>query len=421
MNRNPFLIAAVAIVLLALGLREYFVLTMTVPEPNQGEVGDYLRYALHMAWDGTFSNSEGAPVPDAYRSPGYPTLLLLLFPGEWESGRWFAAVYQAQALLGAATVAGVIALARLWLSRGFALIAGGLLAIQPHHVAATGALLPETLSGALIVAALLALACAVRRKHWPLGVLSGLLMGMGLLTTPILGMLPIVLLPLLWRQARAPALAMAATALLMMGAWTLRNAVVHAEGSHWAAVEFVRGSWPEYHRVAKSPWRWPATDLAIRAETTAIQKSPADGLRQVAARMSKQPGRYARWYLSKPWLLFDWEVRVGHGMIYVVTMRDTVLDRGAGLAMTVMQWKLNSLLFLLAFGGWIVALLRGGSSRLVAVAVLYFTVAHVVLQAEPRNAIPYRPLEILLALTAVAWVWTKLPGSAMRPQALVAE
>jgi hypothetical protein len=36
--------------------------------------------------------------------------------------------------------------------------------------------------------------------------------------------------------------------------------------------------------------------------------------------------------------------------------------------------------------------------------VLYLTAVHVVLQAEPRYSIAYRPEEVLLAVTALAWL-----------------
>jgi hypothetical protein len=40
---------------------------------------------------------------------------------------------------------------------------------------------------------------------------------------------------------------------------------------------------------------------------------------------------------------------------------------------------------------------------LAALLFLYVTAVHVVLQAEPRYAISYRPVEMLLAVSALAW------------------
>jgi hypothetical protein len=100
-------------------------------------------------------------------------------------------------------------------------------------------------------------------------------------------------------------------------------------------------------------------------------------------------------------------------MAYVVTMRDTVLDRGVMLGVVTVQWVLNAWLFWLALLGIALGLWRGCAGRVVALAVVYLTALHVVLQAEPRYAIPYRGLEIALAMGAIAWldgiVRAKLP------------
>jgi 4-amino-4-deoxy-L-arabinose transferase-like glycosyltransferase len=404
-SQRAFLLAAATIVLLAFGLREWFVLTMTVPEPNQGDVSDYLRYALHLAWDGTFSKSADVPAPDAFRSPGYPWLLWsVLPPGDWGDGRWFERVYQVQALLGAATVGCLIALAHAWMPRGYALAAGLLMALQAHNIAATGALLSEVLFGALLVAGLLAFVSALEARSWRLGALAGAALGLGYLTNPVLGLLPLLLAPLGWRQARGAVLAALAVFALLAGAWSARNVLVHADGAARAEINFVQGAWPEYHDIAKRPWQYPAKRVRMEREIAVISSDRAAGVRMVFERFAAEPARYAGWYLRKPWLLFDWEVRIGHGMAYVVTMRDTVLDRGLLLGTTTVQWVLNPLLFWLAFAGIALGLWRGGPARVVAVTVIYLTAVHVVLQAEPRYAIPYRALEIALAFGAIAWL-----------------
>lgn len=46
MTPRRFALYAAAVTLLALFVREWFVLTMTVPNPTQGDVSAYLRYAI---------------------------------------------------------------------------------------------------------------------------------------------------------------------------------------------------------------------------------------------------------------------------------------------------------------------------------------------------------------------------------------
>jgi hypothetical protein len=140
MTQRNFLLAAAAIVLLAFGLLRGFVLTMTVPEPNQGDVSDYLRYALHLAMVTAPSRTRPiARFPDAYRSPGYPWLCGPV--AGRRLGRWprFARVYQVPGPAGRRHVGFVIALARAGCR---AATRCGRLAdgAQAHNVAASGAL-----------------------------------------------------------------------------------------------------------------------------------------------------------------------------------------------------------------------------------------------------------------------------------------
>jgi hypothetical protein len=84
---------------------------------------------------------------------------------------------------------------------------------------------------------------------------------------------------------------------------------------------------------------------------------------------------------------------------------------------------LNPALFglgLLACGiaAWRVPRSRGDSAAFAwqscALLAVYLTAVHVVLQAEPRYSIPYRPFEILLAFTALAALtqaWRRRSGA----------
>jgi hypothetical protein len=201
---------------------------------------------------------------------------------------------------------------------------------------------------------------------------------------------------------------MVALVALSIGGWSVRNTIQHADGDARAGINFVQGSWPEYHDVWKWPWRWPEKDKAINAEVATIQQDRTAGVSAVLARMSVEPGRYAAWYASKPYLLWAWDVRIGHGTVYTVKMTDTPLDRGVLLGTTVIQYTLNSLAFALALGGLLLAWRGPTPLRMVAVAVLYLTAVHVVLQAEPRYAIPYRSLEIMLALGAMSYLYGRV-------------
>jgi hypothetical protein len=139
-----------------------------------------------------------------------------------------------------------------------------------------------------------------------------------------------------------------------------------------------------------------------------IAETNLHGPGPVLDRLASDPVRYATWYSYKPFLLFDWDIRIGKGGIYTTQFHNSPLDRGPMLAITALQVGLNPLLFALAFCGIVMGFVRGGAERMVAIAVVYLTTVHVVLQAEPRYAIPYRSLEIMLAVGALAYLWPQL-------------
>lgn len=400
MNKPRFLIYSAAIVALALLVREWFILTAWTPDPTRGDAAEYIRYAQHLVWDGVFSSAgNGQPAtPDAYRGPGYP----LLLAATMQDTGWFRAVFQLQALMGAATVACVIGLARQWLPRGWALLAGGWMALQPHHIAATGALLSEVVLGLCVAGGLLCAAVAARRRSTPLAALAGLVWGYGYLVNPVVLFVPFLMLPL-FRPRQAVALGLAAS--LVIGGWALRNAAQGAKGSDRVAINLVQGSWPEYHDAWRYPFMFPMQNAAMAVETKAATDSLEVGVRTILIRMAKDPARYLHWYaVQKPWLLWDWDVRIGHGMVYTVRANDSPLDRGPLLGLTVIQYTLNPLVFMLAFVGLLLA--RHPAALMAAGFVVYVTAVHTVLQAEPRYATPYRSAEIVLAVSALAWLWS---------------
>lgn len=389
MNHRQFVFASASVALLALLVRESFVLTAICPFPTQGDAGEYLRYAAHLA-DGYFGRGD---VPDAYRAPGYPVLL-------WLTRAW---IIQAQVVLGVATVGGVMSLARLWMPRGFALAAGICMALQPHNIVASGTLLSEVLYGTLVVGALLATAYAYQRRSTHLAVIAGALFGAAYLTNPVIALLPFLLAPLFFRAGLARSgTALGLVALLAMGSWGVRNALSDAQGDARARMNFVQGSWPEYHRA----WKWQNfqghdTYAAINAEVA------SGSLRPSLDRMAAKPAYYAAWYASKVFLLWDWSVRIGQGGVYTVQFDHSPLERGWLGRTAEWQRALNPLLFALAVCGLILGI-RGGPQAMVALAVLYVTSVHVLLQAEPRYAIPYRSLEIVLAWGTIAFLVERL-------------
>src|SRR5688572_10216273 len=104
--RKPrFALLLCLVVLLAFAIREHYVLATIVDIPIRGDIQEYVAYALNLVRHGTFSHSfSSAPVPDAYRPPGYPGLLALCMMLRPHEGAWYSLALQMQVLMGTTTV-----------------------------------------------------------------------------------------------------------------------------------------------------------------------------------------------------------------------------------------------------------------------------------------------------------------------------
>jgi hypothetical protein len=147
----------------------------------------------------------------------------------------------------------------------------------------------------------------------------------------------------------------------------------------------------------------------IGAEQDLMLRSPWQGAAAVWARLSAEPGRYLAWYAWKPELLWAWQIRMGWGDIYAYPVDHSIYLSNRFMPLVeALCFALNPLLFLLMAVAALAALLRpvpaGGALGLHAVAALavFETLVFSLLQAEPRYSIPLRPLEMILAASAVA-------------------
>jgi hypothetical protein len=203
-------------------------------------------------------------------------------------------------------------------------------------------------------------------------------------------------------------------ALILPAAWAVRDAQLaplKGNSSTGRALDnLVVGSWPDFYQtyagaMKKNPGALRAMDRVSRGIALSHSNLPAE-LDDIAQRVCEQPLDYLRWYLSKPALLWSWDIRIGQGDIYVYPTRHSPFkDNAAFRTVIAFCHAFNPLLFVLMIAGGCFALWprRQVPLSLVACTLLlvFVTTVFSVLQAEPRYAIPYRPLEILLAVFAV--------------------
>lgn len=432
-----------AIFLFAFGLRWYYVSHAMVLDPVRGDATQYYAYALNLSNHGIFSKDlPGATVihPDNYRDPGYPAFLALWMKVLGAGDAWYAAVLLSQALLGALTVVLATQFGRHWLPIRWAAAAGVMMALWPHSITINGYLLSETVFGFLIVLGILSGAMAFQRGSTRLAAVAGLILGAAALTNAVLLPFGVLLAALLaWRglSPRKLCIALALGACVLPCAWALRNAVVvvpvaGTSSTDRALLNLAQGSRPEF----QTAWRDSVLgdeDAKAKAKIVfqhvdddyaRLRSSPLRGLGAMLQRFSQHPLQSAQWYLiQKPALLWGWSIEIGQGDIFVFPTRNAPFQiQPMWIALAAICHAANTILMLLALAafllGWfqrnrlrLRSLTAGRAALISALSLVAFvTFVYSTLQAEPRYSIPFRPLEILLAVTTlygIATWWQK--------------
>jgi hypothetical protein len=430
MNARPtprsdrgFHIGLAGIGLIALLLREWFVLVSVTEAPIRGDIVQYVAYAWNLLYHGTFSLAAAGtvpPPPDAFRGPGYPAFLALFLAAGEADGSWYTLAVQAQVLLGAATCVLLGLTARRWQGAIGASGAALLLALWPHHIVASGALLSEIFLGFLLVLGIFLLTRSSDSRSVAPGLLAGAVLAVAYLTNPLIGLLVPVLCAVQWRFGeRRSAVTVFGLVMLCALAWQIRGAVSVSPSTpspNRALINLVEGSWPLYHAAynSRDQHEVPRQILqAIVEEEQLIQRDLRSGLESIGRRFAEDPAYYARWYLlQKPYLLWSWDIQIGAGDVYFHRVSASPLETNAVLrAVKTGLEVINPAMFVLAILGMLIIanrlryaprddhVLRGAT--LVAGAFAYFTLIHGLLQAEPRYAIAYRPIEFALVTACI--------------------
>jgi hypothetical protein len=417
------LIVALAGGLLALFLRWYFVTHAQVLQPlyrdsDWGDAGQYYRYAWNLLHHGLFSSAalnSANPMPDSFRDPAYPTFLALGMAITDNYDRWYTVVIFSQVLMGAITVACTTLAIRDAVPVWILALAALAMAVWPHLVSIPAYILSESLTAPLCAITALTLREAAARRSIAWTVTGSGALALAALTNGVLAPL-VVVLPLCfaWKRtmSRNQLLVFVIVAAAPLVAWGIRNAGVSATLSSTMRVEmnFVQGSWPTYHAATQlaadeDPVGLQTVD-AINLEIATLHLNKTEGLRTLAERMSQAPVTYIGWYLSKPALLWGWNIGLGDGDIYMYpTHNSPFVTQPIFKAIEAVTFVLNSILALLAAAGLVVVARRHSppaATITFAVTAAWVTVVYAVLQSDARYSTPYRPAEIALACVAVA-------------------
>lgn len=413
---------ALAVSALALAVRGLFSLYTPVIDPLRADAGQYAIYGYNLSAHGVFSGQYPTeqPQPDGYRAPGYP-LLVAAAIGLVGTGGYYVLLLAINALLGALTCGLVVLLGALCLPLWGAALAGLLLAFSPHHISLGNYVLSETLFGFALTACLYLLSRGLLRRRAATLLGAGAFSALAWATNPVFAVVPVlVAAAALWhdRGLLRPMAMFLLPLALAIGGWQARawlNMPADARTSTTRALDnFIIGSHPEFTTQYRINPRDPANSANL--DITAAGGSWARYLERLGPRLVAEPGRYAAWYLfEKPRLLWDWNILVGQGDIYVYEVKASYYDKSAPMRFTHgLMRRLHPVVLLLALAGLALAW-RYRHSDAPAVGVVYLSLAslcavYVALQAEARYSVPLRPLlyvAAVYALVAVGRLWPR--------------
>lgn len=413
---------------LALVLRLYYVNVTIVDHPIRGDATAYYAYAWNLLHDGVFSQvfpGDGPPIADSYRDPGYP-LLIAAVMHLVGSESWYPALLDLQALLGTVTIFLTLVLGRRWLSWPWLAGVGVLMAIWPHSITSASYLLTETLCGFLATLGIVLSSLPVARSR-AVALAAGLVLGAAGLTNAILLPFGVILAGCLAVSRAVPrnaAVALLLGSLLLPGIWAVRNAslpvtanATTATSTGRALQNFVQGSWPEYHDAWRQSLAGDSEAVEVMrridGEIAGVVAAPSRGIQTVARRLASDPLHYFQWYARKPMLFWGWSIRIGAGDVFIYpVVWSPYLSSAPFALMAALAHALNPWAFLCAIVFCCLTVIRPAmrnEDRLPSVILLlYVTAIYWLLQSEPRYSIPFRPLQLLAAVTMLACLWQQV-------------
>jgi 4-amino-4-deoxy-L-arabinose transferase-like glycosyltransferase len=379
---------------------------------------DYVRLGLLVAHGHGFGPTQLAAGggPTAFRGPLYPLFLGAVFRLTGDS---LTAARALQAVLGTVTVGLIGIIAWRLFDLRHALVAAALAAVYPPLILVANGVLTESISLPLELGALAAaLECRHRqRRRRELAVLSGLLVGLAILTRPANGVLlvPAVLLllpkPWSWRGLTNAALAIALV-LVALAPWQIRNqrAFHHFVPVSTVDAFILAGVYNDqaaHDPVHRALWRAPTLipgDAQLFKDRRLNELTLADGLRRNATSYATHHPGYIPTVLYTNFKgLFGLS---GQGFDEVAN-----LSLGYGKHLT-MLWDFA--FFLVAGVAVVGAFTRRARSVPLAVwsAPLLYVLVTVPSLGTARYRAPIEPFVLLLAAAApMAWLDRRSPAS----------
>jgi 4-amino-4-deoxy-L-arabinose transferase-like glycosyltransferase len=410
MQKRTIYLSAFLIFIFSCSLRFSYVNTAVVDTPFRADAGKYVTLAANLALQHSYSVSQEAPfLPSTYITPGYPLFLTIWIYSTESLQMFYAWLLNFQALLGVCCAMLVFLLGLELSGLAVALVAGLLFAISPHHVIANGYVLTESLFTFLLLLSTFLCLQATRRNLLALFLITGAVIGFAALVRPILLLLPLLLLPILWKsmgkQAWPRFLIICVGVTLIWAPWIAWKDSQPATGETSLAVaSLTLGSYPDL--IYKTP---ELRGFPYREDRSFDGKNLTESAEIIWNRVANEPARYVQWYLlGKPLTYWGSSIIAGAGGPFIYPVTTSIYNRNPVAAAS-----LHFMMLTHAFWVLIAALTScWGLTRLIrapsgtntffvlyisSILLAYFTVIHSILAPLPRYAYPVYPFAYLLA------------------------
>lgn len=417
-----------------------------VDHPIRNDAKEYVAYAWNLKYLGVYSpnfstllGTSSNAIPDAVRPPGYPLWLDIFLP-KYIDGSLAHHVAYAQAWVATATLLCITLLAMDMLGAWAGLMAGLFVALSPHQSAYVPYLLSETLYGAVLVAALgaVALSLKMERPRWRylLAAVGGALFGVSCLVRPTLNQwVPALLLLLLipaMRRYRREIIALALGFFLAMSPWWVRNEIsLHRLSDSAKMVETIQhGSYVDLMYEGR-----PETFGAAYRFDPAAQEIGTSWPRLFAdlrVKFAAHPVEMIRWYLfGKIVYFFSWSSAEGWRDIYTYPVFSSPwMTNSAYIAISAVMQSVHAPLIILGVLGMVLTFLpttvrlfgdyRADVLRFLALLQLFAIGVHVVGLPIARYSVPFMPITFLLATFFMVWLVRKYKEHKQRGLTLAA-
>lgn len=432
--RTSYYVICFGLVLFSLLFRFYFVNYTEVDRPIRADAASYHICARNLLKYGIYSQDHAnvPPVPDSYRSPGYPFYLAAVMAMSHSLGvNDYPVIIISQVFLGAFTVLFTILVGRLFLGRMGSLFAAGLACLSPHLISMANVVLTETLSCFLLLLSIYIFCLTVRRKSVLLSGAAGVTIGAGYLVNQVFLFLPIFFVlafafTKVEHSTRKAGMKLMAPFLVcffvVYAGWELRGYMNVDRGasssSERLTINFIIGSHYDFFDIYRADTRDPNNPATVDIQSLRGLRggvTMSNFLPIWVERVFERPGHYASWYfLEKPVLFWSWDILVGSGDVYVYPVKSSFYSSSALASLTHALMKFFHFWFVVFAVLGCVFLRRKTSSELFIPLVMYLTLlyvsgVYVATQAEPRYSIPLRPeLYLCVAFSVSEFIsWSK--------------